>query len=347
MHVFYRATLCLLLAGCPATDAALDLPADAAPDTPPSSLGAAVVPALGTVVAHDLASCPGQAPPGSTCQQITVTGCPGIEREAIDATIAVLAPSATVRGTVTHFKGGGGEGFLTLGSDEIGAAGFRQVFVSWASDWEQTASHGIKTAACRPATVMRWIFDNPTLHGGSRTTGFCAAGKSGGSGQLGYALAHYGLSDQLDYVIERAGPPFARIDLGCDGNAPATTTVCGDTVTMRLPPELTRWENMTVACGSTNVPAAELARWKADSIAVGGVYNYPRTRVDFFDCTNHAPAVTGMSQIFFNQIVQGEGGTTRTAYHCYAAADHCSGEDLGDGDPIATQAMIDNCVAHH
>lgn len=351
MHTRSLVGLCLLIAGCgDGTRTSLDLSADdpaPADDTKALLASPPVTPALGTVVAHGPVSCPSQAPPGATCQQITVTGCPGIETEAIDATVAVLAPGAPLRGTVTHFKGGGGEGFLTLGSTEIQAAGFRQVFVSWATDWEQTASHGIKTAACRPATVLRWIFDSPALHGGSRAAAFCAAGKSGGSAQLGYALANYGLASQLDYVIERAGPPFARIDLGCDGNAPPTTTVCGDTVTMRLPSELTRWENMTVACGSTSVPAAELARWKSDSIAVGGVYNYPSTRVDFFDCTNNAPAVTGMSQIFFNQIVQGEGGTARVGYHCYSVADHCQGEDLGDGDAVATQAMIDNCIPHH
>jgi hypothetical protein len=341
----------LLITGCGGNGTSLDVSADvpaSANDTTASLAGLPVTLALGSVVAHGPVSCPSQAPPGATCQQITVTGCPGIETEAIGATVAVLAPGAPLRGTVTHLKGGGGEGFLTLGSTEIQAAGFRQVFVSWMTDWEQTVSHGIKTAACRPATVLRWIFDNPSLHGGSRTAAFCAAGKSGGSAQLGYALAHYGLASQLDYVIERAGPPFARIDLGCDGNAPATTMVCGDTVTMRLPSdELTRWENMTVACGSTSVPAAELARWKSDSIAVGGTYDYPSTRVDFFDCTNNAPAVTGMSQIFYNRIAQSEGGTDRVGYHCYSVADHCQGEDLGDGDAVATQAMIDNCIAHH
>src|SRR5438105_1539663 len=75
-------------------------------------------------------------------------------------------------------------------------------------------------------------------------------GFSGGSGQLGYALASYGMGAYLDYVNELSGPPFARIDLGCDGSQPATAQVCGAADTMRLPvPTLDNWEN-TTSCGS-------------------------------------------------------------------------------------------------
>src|SRR5262249_18362237 len=159
------------------------------------------------------------------------------------------------------------------------AAGLQNVHVSWHTDWELTLTAGIKAAGCRPATVTQWIFDN--IHNGSRTNAFCGEGFSGGSGQLGYSLAPYGMADGYDYVTELAGPPFARIDLGCDGDAPPTATVCGATVTMKLPNMLNAWERIQapLTCGSTNVPAAELARWKADSIAVGGVYTYPNTMV--------------------------------------------------------------------
>ncbi|MEO8699219.1 MAG: hypothetical protein ABI867_04220 [Kofleriaceae bacterium] len=342
--------VCALLTGChdgatePITGEPDPLPIDATPvDSPPPPPGV-----LGTVGDDHAVVCPNGAPRGSTCRQIRVTGCPGIETEAIDATLAILEPAVASRGTITHLKGGGGEGFQLGGADEYQRAGFRQVFVSWSADWEQTAASGIKTAACRPATAIAWIFAEPTLHDSSREAAFCGEGFSGGSGQLAYALAHYGLGEYFDYVNALSGPPFTRIDLGCDGDAPATATVCGATVTMRLPDKVGPWENIQppLVCGSTNVPAAELARWKADSIGIGGVYDYPRTRVEFFDCTNNATTVTGMAQILYDQIASATTGPG-AAFHCFSEADHCQGEALGDGAVVATRAMIDGCTPRH
>src|SRR6185503_13654030 len=107
---------------------------------------------LGSVTAVMDVTCPMGTPPNATCKQVTVTGCPGIETESIDAGVAVA----------------------------YAQGGYRQVFVSWATDWEQTQASGIKTAACRPATMMKWIFDEPSIHAASRTIGFCGEGFSGG-----------------------------------------------------------------------------------------------------------------------------------------------------------------------
>ena len=301
---------------------------------------------LGTVGGvMNLSACPNGAPAGSTCKQLTVSGCPGIEGEWINATLAILAQQGTLEGTVVHFSGGGGEGFQNAGAQQYGAAGFQQVFVSWAQAWEQTQSHGIKTAGCRPATVLQWIFDN--VHNGSRTLAFCGEGFSGGSGQLGYALADYGMGGILDYVNELSGPPFARIDLGCDGTQPPTMQVCGAADTMRLPASmLDMWENVQApnACGGTSNSTAQISQWMNDSISVGGVYAYPHTRVEFFDCTNNATAVTAMAQIYYTQIMI---NGTATAYHCYSQADGCMGENLGTGAQAATQALLAGCVPRH
>ena len=297
-----------------------------------------------------LPSCPQGAPAGATCRQVTVANCPGIASEPLDAIVAVRPETGARRGTVVHFSGGGGTGFQGGGSQQYEAAGLRAVFVAWLTDWEQTQSAGIRTAGCRPATILQWVFSEPTLHGGSRSLAFCGEGFSGGSGQLGYALAHYGMAGALDYVNELSGPPFARIDLGCDGDAPPTTTVCGATVTMKLPQSVTGWENIRppLTCGSTMVPPAELARWRTDSIAVGGVYSYPRTQVQFFACTFQATAVTGQGKLYFDLISQAAGGDpNRAQYHCYTQADGCQHEALGTGNQDAAAALIANCIPRH
>jgi len=316
--------------------------------TAPDILAAA---ALGTVTnVRSLASCPAGAPAGAACRQVTVTNCPGITGEPLDAVVALLPQTGTLRGTVVHFSGSGGTGFQIGGTTQYQAAGFRNVYIAWQAAWEQTQSAGIKTAACRPATIIQWVFSTPGLHGGSRAVGFCGEGFSGGSGQLGYALAHYGMGSILDYVNELSGPPFARIDLGCDGDATANATVCGATDTLRLPGSLTAWENIQppLTCGSTGVPATELARWRSDSIAVGGVYDYPQTQVQFFACTFQATAVTAQGKIYFDLISQAVGGAPgRAQYHCYSQADGCQGEGLGTGNSDATQALLANCVPRH
>lgn len=342
--------LCLLaLAACshltgPAPDpAADDDPAAGATDV-------AVTSGLGQVTnVRTLSTCPSNAPPGATCRQVTVTGCPGIATEPIDAIVALRSQTGTLRGTVVHFSGGGGEGFQGAGQG-YEAAGFRNVYIAWLSDWEQTQSSGIRTAGCRPATILQWVFGEPTLHNSSRTVGFCGEGSSGGSGQLGYALAHYGMGSVLDYVNELSGPPFSRIDIGCNGDAPPTASVCGVADTTRLPPQVSAWENIQqpLSCGSTSVPAPELARWKSDSIAVGGVYNYPQTQVQFFACTFQATAVTVMGNAYFNAIAQAEGGNPSLAqYHCYSQADGCQGEALGTGLSDAAHALITGCAPRH
>lgn len=339
---------CTVIAACSSDHTpTLDAHALVEPGPDPSTAAAALVPALGMVTNVHGVPCPSGAPAGSTCQQVSVSNCP-LVATSIDAVIATLAPTATLTGTVVHFKGGGGEGFQESGTAAYAAGGLRQVFVSWLTDWEQTPDQGIKAAGCRPSTILAWVFQQ--IHGASRSLAFCGEGFSGGSGQLGYALAHYGMSDVLDYVNELSGPPFGRIDRGCDGDAPATTTVCGATVTTQLPSVLSAWENIQapLSCGATNVPAAEKARWRSDSISVGGVYNYPHTRVEFFDCTNQATAVTAMAQNYFDTVFQASGGdTSRAVFHCYSQADGCQGEGLGTGTQDAVNAMLAGCKPRH
>ena len=101
------------------------------------------------------------------------------------------------------------------------ADGYRTVQVRWTNPgngWLQ-APPGVRAGpaalGCRPATLMTWIHNNvvPATERGTR--GFCATGNSAGADQVLYPLTHYGLSPIVDRVVATAGPPFARIDLGC------------------------------------------------------------------------------------------------------------------------------------
>jgi hypothetical protein len=291
---------------------------------------------------------------GTTCKRVTVAGCPGIETESMSATIMILPANSSVaaRGTIMHFIGGGGDGVENTGMNEYAAAGFEQVFVSWDVDqaqtnpgWEVTHGSGIRTAACRPATVIQWIFDD--LHGGRRDLAFCGQGHSGGTAQLGYSLTHYGLGNILDYVNELSGPPFVRLDLGCNADTPPAS-VCGTEVPMLLPDKVATWENMTTTCPAQGLAASELARLNADSVAVGGTYKFPQTQVEFFNCTYHTTANTGMAQLLYNEIVQAGQDPSLVGFHCYAQSDGCMGEGLGaQGEADAIHAMIEGCTPRH
>src|SRR5262249_28647891 len=112
---------------------------------------------------------------------------------------------------------------------------------------------------------------------------------------------------------------------------------------------LNMWENVAQpdSCGATTNSAATISKWLADSIAVGGAYNYPKTDVQFFDCTNQATAVTAMAQIYHDTIMQAEGSPALVGYHCFTQADGCHGEALGTGAAQAIQSMIAGCTPRH
>ena len=152
---------------------------------------------LGTILSSAQVPCDATLPSRATCTTLVVR-CPGIED--LQATAAVTEPSASLKGTLFAHSGGGGTSYYTQNIASYLGAGLRVVQVKWASSWEQTqpSTTGLLASACRPATVLKWTFDNP--HGQSRALAFCGVGHSGGSGVLAYALAHYGMGDYLDYA---------------------------------------------------------------------------------------------------------------------------------------------------
>ncbi len=153
------------------------------------------------------ASCPTGSSAGARCMRLSVT-CPSIP--ALGATLRITAPSSTNRGTILLSTGGGG---TTLNGSIGLSAAMIQTFVADGLSvvelgWDQPGLWGgpqARTLACRYATAARWAYDN--VHAGGRSTLFAAQGTSGGSSQIAFALAHYGLGDVIALANLGGGPP--------------------------------------------------------------------------------------------------------------------------------------------
>jgi hypothetical protein len=326
-----------------------DIPEVSKPETPKPIEGIVVRPSGKVVNVQDGVPCGAGIPASAVCKHVTVQ-CPGVAE--LGATIAVIdpeadggadagAPSATVLG----FSGGGGDSYYNVGVAQIVAKGtYRVVLPKWDGEWE-ASNDGILGAACRPATLVSWIFDN--LHTSSRTKAFCAAGFSGGSGAISYALAHYGRKDVLDYVALAAGPPFGRLDYGC---APASyagppRVLCPllkDAVVPLPGPTIDKWEN-TKTCGAASPSIDDILKWGTDGVVSPGAdYDYPKTSVDFFDCTNMPNGTTGGAFFYSSAIA-----STHAVYCFDGANDACSGEGLGKGAGVLVDQLVAKCVPRH
>ncbi len=177
---------------------------------------------------------------GQTCYTLDVA-CPEV-LEDVRAELRVADPAGTAGGTILFTTGGGGGGLWErFGPDaarvlvELRDAGFQIVQLSWPTGWlvgSPGQLEGHARLACRPATVVRWVFD--TLHAPPPAASragfaiaephagpFCTTGNSGGSAQISYMLTDYGLADELAAVVPTGGPPMGRIDLGCLQTDPA------------------------------------------------------------------------------------------------------------------------------
>ncbi len=152
------------------------------------------------------------------CYDLEVT-CPNVAAPA-DAALRVGTDSLVPnRGSILLTTGGTGTGYwgdeYAEGARVIGelrAAGFTTIELKWIDSW-LVGSEGQALLACRPATVVQWIYDN--LHVVAQGSAFCASGNSGGAAQIMYPLTHYGLEPLLPLVVPTGGPPFSRIDWGC------------------------------------------------------------------------------------------------------------------------------------
>lgn len=171
-----------------------------------------------------------------TCQAATVSGCSQVINgqtvtpDPWTLTIGYLNPVGAVSG-LTAAKGlvvlHGGDGGTTPESyalaDYYFRAGFEVVQVKWDNAWEfayadMTGKTGnIMVAACRPATVFSWVYNNLFKNAPNflNTAGMCGLGDSAGSAAIAYALAYYGADGYMDHVELLSGPVLSDIRAGC------------------------------------------------------------------------------------------------------------------------------------
>jgi hypothetical protein len=298
---------------------------------------------LGTVAAAGV-SCPSDAPSGATCTSLTVE-CPRLDD--LSVTAIVTEPATSAIATILLHNNVGGEQLLDSGFvDAYTAAGFRVVQAEWQSDWEQS-DVGVKHAACRFATLLEWIFTN--VHQSDRTHGFCAQSWGGGSGGLAFALSHYRAGAILDAITVSAGPPFARIDLGCTPSAPSISP-CATAASVPVDYSggvlqiISTWEEAP-SCGSSSPAPSEIVRWQHDSVLSSeAVLAFPQTSLAAWYCTTDDDATIGQGSLFFSRV------TSEANVHCITGgnAGACSGETPWPGAlPDMVADMTTRCVPRH
>ena len=284
---------------------------------------------------------------GENCYELEVA-CSELQ-EPIRLSLRVVNAASQVppRGTIMFMSAGGGTSAWDGGAEprrilgELRAAGFRTVILQWARGWLTSARGwhvGQGRLACRPATAARWIYDN--LHTQSATTAFCGTGNSGGSAQVAYMIAQYGLADILSAVVPTGGPPMSRIDLGClkydpanqsawyDEEGSAGTIDQGFGYTADLGP-----------CTSSNWGFRK--RFQEASIAFGNwQYNYPRTMVWFLLGAQDNTASVGQSAFYYQRLV--DAGSPFVRFNTVSNTGH-GVQNSPEGANMIRDIMLNEC----
>ena len=86
--------------------------------------------------------------------------------------------------------------------DTLLVDGYKLVEVRWVAPGVWEGPGGSISLACRSATVFDWVYEN--IHQGGF---FAAQGNSGGSAQIAFSLAYYGIDEILDLANLSGGPP--------------------------------------------------------------------------------------------------------------------------------------------
>lgn len=270
---------------------------------------------LGTVSnVTALSACPAGFPAGAQCSRATVS-CAG--DATITATYGVHAvdnPKGTI---VLHYGSGGTAPFPSKYDRSLTNDGYTVITLAWSTGWMQTGTTtaNLKTAACRPATLINYLLTQVVTSGAR-----CALGFSGGSGALGYSLAEYGASSYLDKVTFESGPVFSDISEGCKVPHATDVQVCpagqfgcvpGDTF-MDDPeyvgPTASGMGRATgdMSCAGKKTTTTKSANaWKAQSIVDAqsdSMFSYPSTSMSGFICDNGVNNSAAEGSLFYDQF---------------------------------------------
>jgi hypothetical protein len=312
---------------------------------------------LGTVIVINQAvGCPPGAPIGGKCLEVEVA-CPNTAN--LDAYVVVTNPAGTSIGTIVLHGGGGGTSVFNGASPGGNFSTtyltdhYTVVQIAWLSGWE-FAGPGFQgsmlNAACRPATLLAWIYNHIDDH----TKGYCVQGYSAGASAAGYSVAQYGLKNEIDALMFAGGPPLDDLYRGCVDPSSSLITVCpGVTGHYTYNTSGTSWgsaqltDQIEGTSSCENQPASQdVAIWTADSLDNSvGDFSYPQTLISAFMCPalNLAP---GQGMFFLNAAAPSVDNI-----QCGTTSNGCSGEKYWYNSPLHFNQMVDqmraDCVLRH
>ena len=334
---------------------------------------------LGTIHGiTQLRSCPDGYLGGMTCFSGRVERCQN--DSDLGFTYGYEDPTDELAGTILFHDGGGGTSPGPKNrkpsdnptyAQRYLSAGFRVIFVEWDSDWENSTGGNqgasIKEAACRPATIFNYLYENYYVRGG-----MCGQGFSAGSGAVAYSLAWYGSANYFDNVELLSGPVFSNVEEGCQVPSVPPVTVCPigeygcDGAEWPDPPQYVggdqnlvgTWSGFNTCNQGRTTSSQAQSAWKSMSIVDGTdnpSFSYPHTSMAGWLCSNvntvqNNTAAEG--DYFYLQFTD----PSQTAGFSVTRIDHCDGvEGVTEGvtpqgevgfDAVSDH-MIAACVRRH
>jgi hypothetical protein len=318
------------------------------------------------------AACPGGFVNGTRCYTSSVS-CP--DTVDIGFTFGVVNPGGNA-GTIVFFNGEDGTtpGFTQFISAYTPPANdFQTVQVAWATPWEDTGNGtgiNLKTAACRPATVLDWMLAQKNVYSGG---GMCAQGASAGSAAVAYSLAHYGAYQFLNHVVLQSGPVLSDLSMGCNPESKPIAVCPGNQC--QTGPEgswtdspiyvdgaekaISSWTGASGSstCTSRNIPQSQYSGWAGMSIVdnlgdkqTDATYNYPNTSISGWLCSK--PAGCNSSYCQNNSAAQGQlyyqnVTSSKTVYRvdgCLSTEGVDSGTVPGQNNQSGLQSIIGDMV---
>lgn len=310
---------------------------------------------------------PSSSLPVTRCRRLSITGCEGVADTTV--MLRISDPASTPQCTDVYLSGGGGGGYYET---VFGATALNNLMVprrsnasciivqtSWAgSNGWLTGPGGGRALACRPATMLRAIYETIRTPG----TPFCGAGNSGGNAQLTHSLAQYGVEGMLDFAVPSGGPPWGRLDEGClgyahkgDDNMPAWAFTCRSlapnaqtSCILGYPGNTTTIDGMyelgTTACADARFGHATqewLDRWRSDSVwALDADLDYGATRLHFVYGASDPGVEVPNGMTYYNVI------TSAKSVQVVPGVQHDVPRYAAGATAIYT-AMMNNCQLYH